>query len=271
MTQGKKVASPAAQYFAEVLRLLRTAAGLSQNDLGARMNYTGAAVSAVETCAKPATDEFIDAAEKALNAGGILRVAIKYLRLERYPEYFQGFVQLEQEALSVMSWCTQVIDGLIQTEAYARELLRCGFPPLDDEELEHLTAARLERAVLLTRKPACVVDVVLEECALRRQVGDASTMKAQYEHLLACAERPNLTLQVMPTARGAHAGLRGPMKLVETSQNERLVYMEGNDKSTLVAKPSEVGALARRCAMIRSQALRPEESLILIEKLAGEL
>lgn len=269
--QGKKVASPAGQYFAEVLRLLRSSAGLSQNDLGARMNYTGAAVSAVETCAKPATDEFVEAAEKALDAGGVIRAASKYLRLERYPEYFQGFVQMEQEALSVMSWCTQVIDGLLQTEAYTREVLRCGFPPVDEEELEQLTAARLERAALLTRKPVCVVDVVLEEGAVRRQVGDASAMKAQYEHLLACAERPNVTLQVMPTVRGAHAGLRGPMKLVETPEDERLVYMEGNDRSTLVSRPDEVGTLARRCAMIGRQALRPEESLSLIEQLAGEL
>jgi transcriptional regulator with XRE-family HTH domain len=272
MGQPKKASSPTAQYFAEILRLLRIAGKMSQNDLGGRMSYTGAAVSAVETGAKPATDEFIEAAEKALEAGGIVGAASKYLRLERYPEYFQGFVQLEQLALSVMSWCTQVIDGLLQTKPYAREVLRCGFPPLEDEEeIEQLANARVERAALLRRKPVCVIDVVLDEGALRRQIGDAEVMKAQYEHLLACATLPNVTLQVMPAARGAHAGLRGPMKLVETPESERLVYMEGNGQSTLVSKPGEVGVLARRCAMIRSQALRQEESLTLIEKLAGEL
>lgn len=270
MTQGKKVASPAGQYFAEIVRLLRSSASLSQNDLGARMNYTGAAVSAVETGAKPATDEFVEAAEKALDAGGVIRAASKYLRLERYPEHFQGFVQLEQEALSVMSWCTQLVHGLLQTEDYAREVLRCGFPPLDEDEIEQLTTARLERAVLLARKPGCVVDIVLDEAALRRRIGGPKTMKNQYEHLLACAERPNVTLQLMPTARGAHAGLDGPMTLMETPECERLVYMEGNDKSTLVSKQDEVGVLSRRCAMIRSQALRPEESLRLIEQLASE-
>lgn len=271
MTQGKKVASPAAQYFAEVLRLLRVAAGLSQNELGTRMNYSGASVSAVETCVKPATDEFLQRAEPALDAAGIVAAASKYLRLERYPEYFQGFVQLEQEALSVMSWCTQVVHGLLQTEDYARELLNCGFPPLEEAEIEELTSARLERAKLLTRKPVCVVDIVLEEGSLRRRIGDVPTMKAQYAHLLACAERPNVTLQVMPTGRGAHAGLQGPLTLVETRENERLAYMEGNGKSTFVSKPDDVGVLARRCAMIRSQALRPEESFSLIEQLAGEL
>lgn len=271
MASSKKVASPAGQYFAEVLRLVRGGAGLSQNDLGTRMSYTGAAVSAVETCAKPATDEFIDAAEKALDAGGVIGAASKYLRLERYPEHFQGFVQLEQEALSVTSFCNQLIHGLLQTEAYARAVLACGFPPLDDADIERLTAARMERAALLSRKPVCVINVVLEEAALRRRIGGLKTMREQYEHLLVCAERPNVVLQVMPMSRGEHAGVEGPMTLIETPECERLVYMECNGTSTLVARPEEVGVFARRCAMIGHQALRPEESYGLIEQLAGEL
>lgn len=272
MAQPKKnSSSPAAQYFAEVLRMLRTKAGLSQTELGERMAYTGAAVSAVETCAKPATDEFIEAAEKALEAGGVIAAAAKYLRLERYPAHFQGFVQLEQEALSVSSYCTQLIDGLVQTEAYARAVLGSAFPPLDEEEINQLTAARMERKALLDRKPACVLSVILEEAALRRRIGGLEVMRAQYACLLACTERPNVVLQVMPMSMAGHAGLQGQMKLIETPENSTLVYMEGNGQSTLVSKPEDVGALARRYAMIRSQALRPEETAVLIEQLAGEL
>lgn len=271
VAQPRKVVSPAGQYFAEVLHLLRCRAKLSQNDLGGRMSYTGAAVSAVETCAKPATDEFIQAAEKALDAGGVLDAARRYLRLERYPEHFQGWVRLEQDALSVMSWCTQVIHGLLQTEEYARAVLGCGFPPLDEEDVERLVAARLERARLLTRKPVCVVNIIVEEAALRRGIGGRETMKAQYEHLLACAQHPNVVLQVMPLERGEHAGVEGPLTLIETSECERLAYVECNGTSTLVSRPGDVGLLARRCAMIGQQALRPDESLGLIQKLAGEL
>ncbi|MCF6522133.1 DUF5753 domain-containing protein [Streptomyces sp. JJ36] len=246
MASGKKVASPAGQYFAEVLRLMRGGVGLSQNDLGSRMNYTGAAVSAVETCAKPATDEFIDAAEKALDAGGVIGAASKYLHLERYPEHFQGFVQLEQEALSVASWCTHLIDGLLQTEDYARAVLRCGFPPLGEEQVEQLVLARMERAALLTRAPVCVVTTIIEEAALRRRMGGAETMKAQYAHLLTCAERSNVVLQVMPLERGEHAGVEGPLTVIETPEYERLVYMEYNGTSSLLSKPADVGVLARR-------------------------
>jgi transcriptional regulator with XRE-family HTH domain len=272
MGQSKKNASsPAAQYFAEVLRVLRTKAGLSQNELGQLMGYTGAAVSAVETCAKPATDEFIEGAEKALEAGGLVSAAAKYLRLERYPEYFQGFVPLEQDALSVSSYCTQVIEGLLQTEAYTRALLKCDFPPLDDDEIERLTLARMERKQLFERKPVCVISVILEEAALRRQIGTVEVMRAQCEYLVELAERPNLVIQVMPDDQGAHAGLRGAMKIIETPEQATLVYSEALGKSLLISQPVETGLLARRYAMISRQALRPEESVVLIGQLAGEL
>ncbi len=271
MTQPKRNSvSPAAQYFAEVLRMLRGRAGLSQEELGERMSYTGAAVSAVERCARPATDDFINAAEKALDAGGLLAAASKHLRLERYPAHFQGGVQLEQEALSVSSYCTQLIDGLLQTEGYARAVLGCAFPPLAEKEVEQLAGARMERKALFDREPACIVSVILEEVALRREVGDPGVMRDQYRYLLAYSTRPTVVLQVMPTSQGKHAGLQGPMKLIETPEQTTLVYMEGNGQSSLISQPDEVGVLARRYGMIRSQALRPEESLSLIAQLAGE-
>ncbi|MFI6334659.1 Scr1 family TA system antitoxin-like transcriptional regulator [Streptomyces sp. NPDC050535] len=272
MGQPKKnSSSPAAQYFAEVLRVLRTKAGLSQNELGERMAYSGAAVSAVETCAKPATDEFIEAAEKALEAGGLVSAASRYLRLERYPAHFQGFVQLEQEALSVSSYCTQLIHGLLQTKEYAQAVLDCAFPPLEGDEVEQLVSARVERRALFDRKPVCVVNVILEEAALRRRIGGPEAMRGQYEFLIACAKRSNVVLQVMPMDTAGHAGLPGPMTVIETPEDTTLVYMEVEGQSTLVSRPDEVGILARRYAMIGRQALRPEESLSLIEQLAGEL
>jgi hypothetical protein len=157
------------------------------------------------------------------------------------------------------------------TTSYARAVLGCAFPPLDSEEIDQLTTARMERRALLERKPMCVVSVVIEEAALRGMVGGPEVMRAQCEYLLACTERPNVVIQVMPFGKGAHAGLQGVMKLVETPEQTTLAYMEGNGHSTLVSRPNEVGVLARRYAMIRSQALRPEETAVLIEQLAGEL
>lgn len=272
MGQPKKNASsPAAQYFAEVLRTLRAKAGLSQSELGERMAYSGAAVSAVETCAKPETDEFIEAAEKALGAGGLVAAAAKYLRLERYPAHFQGFVQLEQDALSVSSYCVQLIHGLLQTESYARALYDHAVPPIEAEEAEQHVALRMERKALFGRRPVAMVSMVLEEAALRRLIGGPEVMRRQYEHLVEFAVRPNVALQIMPMGRAGHAGLAGPMTVIETPEEVTLVYLEGQGNSHLVSKPDEVGVLSRRYAVIRTQALDPEGSVRLIEQLAGEL
>lgn len=100
-------------------------------------------------------------------------------------------MQLEQAALSVSSYSTQLIEGLLQTEAYTRALLRCDFPPLDEEEMEELTLARMERRALFDRKPVCVISVILEEAALRRQIGGVEVMRAQYAHLVEQAKRPS--------------------------------------------------------------------------------
>ncbi|WP_284711787.1 Scr1 family TA system antitoxin-like transcriptional regulator [Streptomyces rhizosphaericus] len=73
----------------------------------------------------------------------------------------------------------------------------------------------------------------------------------------------------MPLSRAEHAGLLGPMKLIETPDAATLGYMESNGESTLVSKPDWVSPLARRYAMMRTQALGPEESQNFIEQLSG--
>lgn len=96
-------------------------------------------------------------------------------------------------------------------------------------------------------------------------------MGPQYAYLIECAARPNVVIQVMPMSRAGHAGLQGPMTLLETPDETSIAYMESNGRSILLSKPDEVGVLARRYAVIRSQALGPEESVSFIEQLRGEL
>lgn len=82
-----------------------------------------------------------------------------------------------------------------------------------------------------------------------------------------------MCLQVLPMdrgLRGTHAGDRGAMKLVVTKDHEHVVYMENEDQGILISEPAEVSQLAHRYAKIRAQALSPDDSLGLIERLAGE-
>ncbi|MBI0384762.1 hypothetical protein JBE27_53030, partial [Streptomyces albiflaviniger] len=134
---------------------------------------------------------------------------------------------------------------------------------------EQLVQGRLDRKAIFDRKPRALIHVILEEAALRRQIGGPEVMSRQYEHLVECAARPGVSIQVMPMNQAEHAGLRGPFTVIETPEDTSLVYTESHGESILVSKPDKVAALTRRYAMIRTQALGPKESVSFIEQLMG--
>ncbi|AEW93814.1 MULTISPECIES: helix-turn-helix domain-containing protein [Streptomycetaceae] len=272
---NEETASPTMQYLAAMTRTLRQQAGLSQEDLGKRINYTGSAISAIETCKSAPSEKALAGLDEVLTGGtGVLKLAGKYLVLDRYPAQFKDAAKLEMSALSLSTYEVLVVEGLLQTEEYARALISCGYPPLPDERVEELVEARMARKALFDRDPVALLNFVMDESVLRRTIGSAEIMKRQLLHLAECSKRRNVTIQVMPLGRGArgeHAGLGGAMRLIETPDHEHLVYIESQRQSILVRKPETVTELFQRYAMIQAQCLSPDESLALIEQLAGEL
>ncbi|RII09147.1 Helix-turn-helix protein [Streptomyces sp. YIM 130001] len=272
--QNKHTAGSATRYVAGMARKLREKQGLSQRELGERTGFTAAAISAMETCAQPASDQMLIALEAALGGGlGLFEDAREFVRLEKYPVQFKNFVPLEQAALTMSSYETFVINGLFQTERYARALIGGGYPPLEEERVEELVEARLARRALFDRVPVALVELVVEEAVLRRPFGSREIMREQLLYLTELGERRNVTLQVLPLERGIrgdHAGARGGMTLIETPSHDHLLYMEIQDESLLISEPEKVSSRAQQYAKIRAQALDPDQSLTLIERLAGE-
>ncbi|MER7552152.1 helix-turn-helix transcriptional regulator [Streptomyces anulatus] len=271
--ENKETASPMARMVAEVARTLRIQRGWTQEQLGRELGYSAAAVSAMETCAQPASDAMLVELERVLGNGtGVFETARRFMRMERYPLQFQDYALLEQAAISLQLFATNVIHGLFQTEAYARALIGGGYPPLSDQRVEELVQLRMERKVLFDRDPLPMIEVIIDEAVLRRVIGSEEVMREQLLHLLECARRRNVTLLVLPLDAGKYGeydGGRGEMNLVETPEHEHLVYLEPQDESLLISDPAKVSTYAQRYAKIRSQALGPRESLDLIKRLAG--
>ncbi|WP_328770776.1 helix-turn-helix domain-containing protein [Streptomyces sp. NBC_00286] len=272
--ENKTEAGGTARMVAALAKALREQRGLSQEQLGKLIGYTAAAISAMETCAQPASDQMLVKLEEVLGGGlGVFEKARALMRLEKYPAQFKDYVLLEQRALTLSTYVTFVVHGLFQTEEYARALIGGGYPPHKDERVEELVEARLARRALFDRDPTVLIELVVEESALRRTIGSNKIMHGQLLHLAECSRRRNVMLQVLPMdcgLDGEHAGCRGDMTLVETPEHEDLAYLEPQDESILVSDPSKVTTYAQRYAKIRSQALGPRESLGLIERLAGE-
>ncbi|RAJ68987.1 helix-turn-helix protein [Streptomyces sp. Amel2xB2] len=129
------------------------------------------------------------------------------------PPWFSLYVSLEGEAGLIRSYEPHCVHGLLQTEDYARALLRTGFPTASDEELGRRVALRMERQELLRRTDAPKLWVLLEEQVLRRHVGDARVMRGQIDRLVECGSMPNVTVQIIPYTSGAHPAMFGPFQL----------------------------------------------------------
>lgn len=113
---------------------------------------------------------------------------------------YQQFIGLEHEASSISIWHVDVVPGLLQTEAYARHIISSysKVEPITPGMIGRLVRVRMQRQEVLNREPAVQLSVVLDESVLKRRVGDELVMREQLRRLAQLADRPNLTLQILP-------------------------------------------------------------------------
>ncbi|MFE7756931.1 Scr1 family TA system antitoxin-like transcriptional regulator [Streptomyces sp. NPDC057429] len=257
------------------IRLLRERADLTRRELGERLGYSEDLVRSLECGRRTPQPEFLDAADDALGAGGLLRAAkedvtrAKARARVKHPAWFRDYARLEAEAVEVHEYGSHVVPGLLQTEDHARALFAMRKPLLDDATIELRVAARLVRQELLTRWPAPILTCIIEESVLRRPIGGPEVHRAQLGTLLDLGQLRSLELQVMPTERDTHAGMGGPFILLTPKGRPQVAYLEVQNVSRLVTDPDEVRILAARYGSIRAQALNPSDSLAAIKELLG--
>ncbi|MDG9705988.1 helix-turn-helix transcriptional regulator [Streptomyces sp. DH37] len=178
------------------------------------------------------------------------------------PDWFSLYVSLESEAFLIRSYEPHCVPGLLQTEEYARALLRTGFPRADEEELDRRVALRMGRQQLLAKPDAPRLWVVLDEQVLRRPVGDAEVMRNQIDRLVEAAAKPNISLQVMPFDAGPHPGMFGPFQLFRFSYPELpdVVYTESLTGAVYIDERPEVTAYLEALDRMVTQALPVQDT-----------
>ncbi|MCZ4602874.1 helix-turn-helix transcriptional regulator [Streptomyces sp. Lzd4kr] len=253
-----------------LLQYLRKRAGLNQQQLGDAIGYSLEQVASVEQGRRPAKAAFTTAAERVLEAGGVLDALQGEVDRAKLPRFFRNFALIEAEVVSRFSYDPLLVPGLLQTEEYARAVFSGHCPPLSEETVDQHTEARLSRQKLLTRVPLAELSFIISEEALRDPVGSPEVMRAQWQRLLEVGALRNVEVQVMPARRGFHPGKNGPFVVVETHEHKHLGYFESQGVGCVVSEPAEVSAFALRYGKLRSQALNVEESARLIERMVGE-
>ncbi|MFE7645868.1 helix-turn-helix domain-containing protein [Streptomyces phaeoluteigriseus] len=256
--------------YGTLLQHLRKQAGLTQQQLGDAIGYSLEQVASVERGRRPAKTAFTTAADRALEARGVLEVLQDEVDRAKLPRFFRNFALIEAEVVSRFSYDPLLVPGLLQTEAYARAVFAGHCPPLSEETVDQLTEARLSRQKLISRVPMAELSFIIGEEALRNPVGDGGVMREQWQHLLGVGHLRNVEVQVMPAATGFHSGLDGPFVALETKEHQHLGYIESQEVGCLVRDRGEVSAFGLRYGKLRSQALNAEESARLIGRLVGE-
>ncbi|MEU9186939.1 helix-turn-helix transcriptional regulator [Streptomyces sp. NPDC048484] len=259
------------EMFGSLLRFFRERAGMTQEGLGGCAGYSKSQIAMVERGERPPKGKLVEIADEALGAQGALLAAGRTLRTSRFPSWFEDYAELEARATAIYMYANHLIPGLLQTEAYGRATFDVHCPPLEDDEIEGRLAARLDRQRVLHRKPAPVVGFVLEEHVLRRPLGGEQALKEQLRQILDAGRRRNIEIQVMPTNRQIHAGLDGPMILLETHEHRQVTYVEGPSNGYFISEHPDLGNTFARYGILRAQALNPEESAKLIDEVAGQL
>jgi uncharacterized protein DUF5753/helix-turn-helix protein len=269
---------------AQALRELRHEAGLTQDAVAARMDWHTSKLFRLENARSPRVD-WLDVRElmdmygvRSPHREALIQLA-KDARMmgwwTPYRDVFTGsYVALEDESSAMRLYCPELVPGLLQTEAYARAVIRAVRPGYDEESVERRVTARLTRQkVLLDRVAPPELVLVLNEAVLRRLVGDEQVMAAQLEALHTAAQRRRVSLQVLPFSAGAHASLEGGFVLIQFpgEADPDVVYVEGIMGDLYLESVEEVKRYQSAFERIQAVALPPQETVTFIEEMVRQL
>jgi transcriptional regulator with XRE-family HTH domain len=263
------------------LRRLRETAGITIDQVAERLECSGSKISRIETGQTGVTPRDVRDMLGVYNVDSeYAEVLLQIAREARQKGWWQlfgdvltgAYVGLEAAADHIHSYEGQVVPGLLQTEEYAQAMILVARPDISATEVEKRVRVRMSRQSLLTQDEPLDLWVVLDEAVLRRPVGGPDVMKRQLSHLATAGERPNVTLQVLPFAAGAHAGMDGAftMLLYDESADQNLVFASNAAGGLFLEKEDELERYEFIFDYLRAKALRPDESLSMILKSAKE-
>jgi transcriptional regulator with XRE-family HTH domain len=252
------------RYFGRQVRKERLAASWTLAEFGQRTGYDPAHLSRIEGGKRPATEVFARSCDQVFphRDGWFSEFYEESRTWIATPPWFRNFVSHEQRALTLRNWFPSLLDGLLQTEDYARLIFSVS-PGVTEDEVKARLAARIKRQSILTRDDPPTAWFLVDEAALRRCVGSPAVMVAQMAHLVAVARLPNVTIQVVPNIE--HAGLLGGFSLTE-----RAAYVETAVAGQVFEDAETIASLLTRFDTLRNEALRASESLAFIERMGEE-
>ncbi|MFD7789738.1 helix-turn-helix domain-containing protein [Streptomyces sp. NPDC059759] len=266
------------------MRKLRAQKGMTLEEAGQLVGVSKATVSRYETQAGPVKWLVIDALCRTYGVSDAERRAVVALAkdarqqgwwnsfADSIPESMNLMLTLEDEAVSENHFSCVYVPGLLQTRSYTTALQQANEMRRSPAEIERLVDIRMKRQEILARPNAPHLWAILDESVIRRIVGSREVMRQQLGRLLSTGDSPNVTLQILPFARGAHAAALGSFVIlggVEASLD--VVYVDLHVGSLFMEKQEELDRYRLAFEYLRAQALDIDASASMIKCAYEEL
>lgn len=266
------------KFLGKEIQRAREAKGMTRDALAKAVYVSESLVRSWERGTRLPKPDNLKAVEKVLGFGngeeaGILCRMRDDLINDAVPlEWFGKWQEVEGQATELWSFECFVIPGLLQTEEYATAVLRASHHNADPEEE---IATRLERQKILDeredeREPPTLVTLI-GEAALRNNMGGKKVMHEQLLHLAEMARRENIIVQVIPADSEVCAGFTGPFVIANFDGGDDVAYVDNAISGDVIEDAEAVARLRRVFNIFRSDALRAQESIEFITRLAHEL
>jgi transcriptional regulator with XRE-family HTH domain len=260
---------------------LRDGAGLTIEQVAEALECSHSKISRIETAqVSPTPRDVRDMVELYGVADDQRGELIALARQAREKSWWHAYADLpvhmaglEAEAHSIQMYSALLVPGLLQTEDYARAMTRAIRVDLGPDEVDRRVEFRLKRQPLLARDDPPSLWAVLDEAVLRRLIGGSEIMRAQLQRLRAVAEAPHVTLQVIPFAAGAHAGLDGAFNIIgfPNAADPEVIFIEAATSDLYLEDAAAIRRYHQLFEHLCAQALDPRSSAEFLAKVAEEV
>jgi transcriptional regulator with XRE-family HTH domain len=263
------------------LRRLREAAGKTIDEVAQVLECSDSKVSRIENGQVSVSPRDVRDMLEFYRVGPERRdELVEFARTARKKGWWEAYtdtlvvplVGLEVAARRILAYEAMVVHGLLQTEDYARALIRAHRPDIPAEQVERWVEFRLARQDLLTQDAPPSLEVTLEECALRRPVGGRKIMRAQIQRLIEVSTLPPVTLRVLPLSVGEHAAMSGAFTVYRFDERTSpdVVYLEHTTSDLYVESPEQVERYSTAFERLRAAAMNPRRSASFLKALVGD-
>lgn len=267
------------------LRKARDAAGLKQADVARAMDWSPSKLIRIERGDVSVSTNDLKAllnhygVKDRIQVNGLLDLARSARGASFYDQYgdllkpgFKEYLAYEASASVIRQYDPVLIPGLLQTEEYARAILKhnAGF---DDDKVEKAWTVRQHRQDVHERDDPPDMLFVLDEAALRRNVGRGQVMLHQLEQLKSVAANKHVSLQILPFAVGAHPGMQGNFIMLEFADPnlDNLVHLESINEITIRDDTDQIARYLDRFSQLQELALSPDDSVDLLDRMISEM